>query len=635
MHIPSTFPPSNINTLSAFELFHELSLSFTRPRNTTYDRFLLFTCKQHANEKLEIFHCRLKALGAQCRLGTAEDYLIKDLFIAFMNNTEIQSELLTETRTPAQVLQYALNKERGQENQRAIAGRLRATNIIDNQIAHNNPNQFPQQRRTQPHNIRNTTNQQRRPQQQRNQGQHNPCRRCGAPFSLEHLQICPAKKAQCNNCKQVGHFAKVCRSSRPTWNTNQQQPILNNPPARRVRNIRQQDSTSSITGEHNTTIEQAQETLDPESTYYIQEIIDSWNQVNHVKPIAFMKRNPSGIDASLNNEIWIKTKSNNIDIEWIADTGSPKSFINEATATAILQKCNKAKRLPYNQDPEKYRCFNNVSIPIIGILQLDLTSGDWTSRDNKILIVQTQTVNLLGRDVLSKLGFLLTQTKGKQINHISTELSFQKKILEQFPHLCTRIGKSKNHIAKSDIKDNIIPTQHKGRRVPFHLTDKVDKVIKHLLDTSQIIKLDKCSDDVFISPIVITVKQDKSIKLALDSQLLNDEINKNEYQMQSIDNLMDAVAKYLSESKQIPGEFFFSKIDLKYAYSQIPLHPTIQKHCNFNILGGKSTGTYRFINGFYGLSDMPAIFQKTIDKTLENIPNKFNFLEDILIQKAP
>ena len=405
---------------------------------------------------------------------------------------------------------------------------------------------------------------------------------------------------------------------------------MDNPPARRIRNIRQQESTSSSSGEHNNTIEQAQETLDPERTYYIQEIIDSWNQVNHVKPSAFMNRNPSGIDASLNNEIWIKTKSNNINIEWIADTGSPKSFINEATANNILQKCNKATRLPYNQDPEKYRCFNKVSIPISAILQLDLTSGDWTSRNNKILIVKTQTVNLLGRDVLSKFRFALSQKQGKQINQISTELSFKTKVLEQFPHLCTRKGKSKIHIAKSDIKDNIFPTQHKGRRVPLHLTDKVDKEIKHLLDTGQIIKLDKCSDDVFISPIVITVKHDKSIKLALDSQLLNDAINKNKYQMQSIDNLMDAVEKYLSDNKHIPGEFLFSKIDLKYAYSQIPLHPTIQKHCNFNILGGKSTGTYRFVNGFYGLSDMPATFQKTIDKTLKNIPNKFNLLDDIL-----
>ena len=28
---------------------------------------------------------------------------------------------------------------------------------------------------------------------------------------------------------------------------------------------------------------------------------------------------------------------------------------------------------------------------------------------------------------------------------------------------------------------------------------------------------------------------------------------------------------------------------------------------------------------------MPTTFQKTLDKTLENIDNKFNFLDDILI----
>ena len=49
----------------------------------------------------------------------------------------------------------------------------------------------------------------------------------------------------------------------------------------------------------------------------------------------------------------------------------------------------------------------------------------------------------------------------------------------------------------------------------------MDKEIKHLLDMNQIIKLNKCADDVFISPIVITGKHYKSIKLALDSQLLN------------------------------------------------------------------------------------------------------------------
>ena len=121
------------------------------------------------------------------------------------------------------------------------------------------------------------------------------------------------------------------------------------------------------------------------------------------------------------------------------------------------------------------------------------------------------------------------------------------------------------------------------------------------------------------------------MKLALDSKKLNKAIHKNKYQMQSIDNLVDAVAHYISQRKNSPGIFWFSKIDLKYAYSQIPLDKSIAKRCNFSILGVKATGTYRFLNGFYGLTDMPATFQKTIDKTLEGMTSKFVFLDDILI----
>ena len=143
--------------------------------------------------------------------------------------------------------------------------------------------------------------------------------------------------------------------------------------------------------------------------------------------------------------------------------------------------------------------------------------------------------------------------------------------------------------------------------------------------------MEKCPDDLFISPVVITVKKDKSVKIALDSKKPNDALHKNKYQMQSIDHLVDSVALCISERRNIPGHYLFSKIDLKYAYSQIALDENIQKHCNFNILGGRATGTYRFINSFYGLADMPATFQKTIDKTLQIIKTKFAYLDDILV----
>ena len=133
-------------------------------------------------------------------------------------------------------------------------------------------------------------------------------------------------------------------------------------------------------------------------------------------------------------------------------------------------------------------------------------------------------------------------------------------------------------------------------------------------------------------PVVITVKKDQSTKIALDPKQLNKAIHKNKYQMQSIYHLKGSLAMQIASNKNKEGPWWFRKIDLKYAYSQIPLDNSIAEHCNFNILGGKATGTYRFINGFYGLNDMPATFQKTIDKNLEGCKNYyFAFLDDILI----
>ena len=50
-----------------------------------------------------------------------------------------------------------------------------------------------------------------------------------------------------------------------------------------------------------------------------------------------------------------------------------------------------------------------------------------------------------------------------------------------------------------------------------------------------------------------------------------------------------------------------------------------------NIIGGQATGTYSNFTGFFGLADMPAEFQKTMDRTLNHAKNTFCFLDDILI----
>ena len=47
--------------------------------------------------------------------------------------------------------------------------------------------------------------------------------------------------------------------------------------------------------------------------------------------------------------------------------------------------------------------------------------------------------------------------------------------------------------------------------------------------------------------------------------------------MQSIDHLKNKIAIEVSELKATKGTLYFSKIDLKFAYSQLPLHPETQK----------------------------------------------------------
>ena len=112
------------------------------------------------------------------------------------------------------------------------------------------------------------------------------CRFCGKPnWSMEH--ICPARRAQCNNCKKMGHFAKVCKS-------------------KTVSRIQKEPSTDS----------------DTESWPEIDHIqsVNGINRIDFYKAILLVQGQP---------------------IEFIIDTGSPVTIIPPIINTAELNKTTK------------------------------------------------------------------------------------------------------------------------------------------------------------------------------------------------------------------------------------------------------------------------------------------------------
>ena len=132
-------------------------------------------------------------------------------------------------------------------------------------------------------------------------------------------------------------------------------------------------------------------------------------------------------------------------------------------------------------------------------------------------------------------------------------------------------------------KDTIVK-QQKGRRVPIQLQDAVNKEVSRLLQEGHIVKVQEIKEDVFLQPTVITVKKDRSVKIALDARELNKNVIKDKYPMPNLDNLMDMIAEHVEQG---PGETFFTTLDMTYAYGQVELSEETSRHCNFQIIGEK------------------------------------------------
>ena len=274
------------------------------------------------------------------------------------------------------------------------------------------------------------------------------------------------------------------------------------------------------------------------------------------------------------------------------DSGSACSILNRSRASQVVEGSPRAFWISERRSPQLLT-FSNEPIQVEGKKQYPITSNGWTCDSATFTVVAQGLKSLIGRDLFDQLGLAVTQStsqKGNRVKNISSP-EFKEQIAKTFPELISRIGRSKNHGAKSKFHKYFQPRHQKGRSIPINLQEKVNIELKKFLDEKNIKKLSSCPDKYFISPIVVTVKKDQTIKLALDSKVLNKAIHKNKYQMPNIDTLIESISQQISAPAS-QNTTDFSTLDLKYAYSQLNLDTNTANHCNFNILSGDITGTY-------------------------------------------
>ena len=84
-------------------------------------------------------------------------------------------------------------------------------------------------------------------------------------------------------------------------------------------------------------------------------------------------------------------------------------------------------------------------------MQTTITSNVWTSNSAIFTVVADGLKSLIVNDLFDNLGLAVrrsSSSQGNQVNNISSSSQFKEHIGKNFPNLISRMGRSKNHVAK-------------------------------------------------------------------------------------------------------------------------------------------------------------------------------------------
>ena len=159
------------------------------------------------------------------------------------------------------------------------------------------------------------------------------------------------------------------------------------------------------------------------------------------------------------------------------------------------------------------------------------------------------------------------------------------------------------------------PVQQKLRRQPYHLRKKIKEKLHDLEEKGIIESVDTPQE--WISNIVVTPKSSGDIRICLDAREINKAIQKEKFPIPTVDSLLDSMS----------GCKFFSKIDLKNAYTQIELSEEARKLTNFIT----EEGIKRYTRLIYGISNASEIFQRCLEQTLGGIESVRFISDDTIV----
>ena len=303
-------------------------------------------------------------------------------------------------------------------------------------------------------------------------------------------------------------------------------------------------------------------------------------------------------------------------VDFLLDTGSSVSLINETLASVIVRSCITLKTV------------TGEPIQVIGktVLRVELLRRAYLQE----FIVTRHTPNILGIDFLSKTPFILDLGKGI-LSDRETQIT---KSLRQPQHICSVVEDRGNIPPEIEellitpatpiypdvshkIETNAGPVFHRARNLPPDKLLAAKTVFEKMLEDGII----EPSNSDWSSPLHLVPKSDGEWRPCGDFRALNNVTKPDRY---SVPNLL-TFSQQLTQKATI-----FSTLDLYQAYLQIPVDPEdIPKTAVITPFG-----LFQFKKMPFGLRNSSATFQRYIDSVLRGCPFAFAYVDDVLIASS-
>lgn len=218
----------------------------------------------------------------------------------------------------------------------------------------------------------------------------------------------------------------------------------------------------------------------------------------------------------------------------------------------------------------------------------------------------------------------------KTVTELGIKLSDNELTEEQKQRLAELIIENKKLFAKSlkdlpgttlvhhriDTGDNP-PQRTRCYRYPPRAKQEIDKQIDDMLEAGII----EPSESMWGAPIVLVKKKSGEFRMCVDFRKLNSVTKQINFPLPDLQDVVDAMSEAHPK--------YFSVLDLKSGFYQIPLSPDTKEKTTFV----SHSGQYNFLRLPMGMTNAPISFQILMTKVLkgQNFKNLLCYVDDVII----